>query len=124
VSELKVPSSLADLSTAIQSENIVVKMFYKLRLKTAFASIGISPDLIPNQLIQLGVEQGQQNGANPTEAMLIMLAQMPVDLQMTAKDDLVRALVHFKKVDIHNVAIGHALEVKGFGFMVDEYKYK
>jgi hypothetical protein len=67
-------------------------MFYKLRLKAAFASIGVPPDLVPEQLINLGAEQGQQNRANPAEAMLIMLAQMPVDLQLTAKDDLVRAL--------------------------------
>ena len=56
--------------------------------------------------------------------MLILLAQMPVSVQLMANNDLARALVHYKKVDIHNLAIGHALEIMGFGFIVDEYKYK
>ena len=63
-------------------------------------------------------------GINPNEAMIIVLAQMPMQYQLSVIGDEIAKLVHFKKINIDDKAIQQALEVLGFSALVSKYRSK
>ena len=99
-------------------------MFFRLRLQTSFACIGIPANSFPDHFLQTGVELGKMYGINPNEAMIIVLAQMPMQYQLSVIGDEIAKLVHFKKINIDDKAIQQALEVLGFSALVSKYRSK
>lgn len=59
-------------------------MFYTVRFNAAFAALGIDPSTIPADLRQLGQSRGNAAGCSPQKAVLVILAELPLEIKMTA----------------------------------------
>ena len=57
-------------------------MFFTIRFNAALAALGINPTLVPAEYREIGQVHGKMAGCTPQEAVLITLAELPMELQM------------------------------------------
>ena len=84
-------------------------MFFTIRFNAALAALGINPTLVPAEYREIGQVHGKMAGCTPQEAVLITLAELPMELQMMGNPMIAKLWVHDGKVRLHNPAIQVAL---------------
>ncbi|MER9374250.1 hypothetical protein [Mesorhizobium sp. M0491] len=73
-------------------------MFFVIRFNAALAGLGISPTLVPAEYRELGQTLGKKSGCTPQEAALMVLANLPADIQRSANPQVANLWMHEGKV--------------------------
>ncbi|WP_143748730.1 hypothetical protein [Mesorhizobium sophorae] len=88
-------------------------MFFVIRFNAAFAALGINPTLVPADYRELGQTLGKQSGCTPQEAALMVLVNLPADIQRRANPEAVNVWMREGKVR-PNPAMHEALSKIGW----------